>query len=288
MRNRSRMYCTGFLFFCGLWAGCGPTAKIESTEITLLRSPVLPRDPTDPQWEKMPSFTAKLLLQDLVEPRLLDPSTAAVSVKGVTNGVDMMFRLQWADSTMDDRYAIEAFSDACAIQFLNEQANDLPAPQMGEDGRSVEITYWNACWQAIVNGRGDSLRALYPNSAIDHYPFQTRALAPGSAEKQQMAMRYAPARALGNDMGGPRQQPVQDLVAEGPGSLRPASLRLSQGTGSRSAEGWMVVISRPLTASLKKGGRSHIALAIWDGHRREVGARKMRTGWIPTLIKEGL
>ena len=31
-----------------------------------------------------------------------------------------------------------------------------------------------------------------------------------------MAKRYAPARALENPMSGPRTEPVQDLIAEGP------------------------------------------------------------------------
>ena len=43
-----------------------------------------------------------------------------------------------------------------------ENEPTVPAPQMGEAGRSVEITYWSAAWQAIVDGRGDTIQDVYP------------------------------------------------------------------------------------------------------------------------------
>ena len=88
---------------------------------------------------------------------------------------------------------------------------------MGETKRPVEITFWRADWQASVNGRKDDLQALYPNTTMDHYPFNAKPLAPGSPEQKQMAMRYAPAEAMGNRRVGPRESPVEELVAEGPG-----------------------------------------------------------------------
>ena len=54
----------------------------------------------------------------------------------------------------------------------------------------------------------------------------------GSSEKTLPRwQRYAPARALGNQMAGPRKQPVQDLVADGPGTLRPAKRNRSIAAG---------------------------------------------------------
>jgi DMSO reductase family type II enzyme heme b subunit len=100
-----------------------------------------------------------------------------------------------------------------------------------------------------------------------------------------MAKRYAPARALGNPMAGPRQSPVQDLVATGPGTLRPAEKMVSSGTGKATPNGWAVVIARPLPAGVRSGGRSQVAFAVWQGQKREAGARKMRTGWIPLSLE---
>jgi DMSO reductase family type II enzyme heme b subunit len=100
-----------------------------------------------------------------------------------------------------------------------------------------------------------------------------------------MAKRYAPARALGKPMAGPRQSPVQDLVATGPGTLRPADRTVSSGSGKATPNGWAVVIVRPLPAGVRPGARSQVAFAVWQGEKREAGARKMRTGWIPFSLE---
>ena len=105
-----------------------------------------------------------------------------------------------------------------------------------------------------------------------------------------MAMRFAPARALGNDMARPASgSPVADLIAEGPGTLARAPENQSTGTGRRTAEGWEVLLVRPLPAAARAVGsaRLHVAFAVWDGGRAEVGARKMRSVWIPITLGSG-
>ena len=157
---------------------------------------------------------------------------------------------------------------------------------MGQAGRPVDIAFWRADWQASVDGRPDSLTSLYPNAAIDHYPFEAKPLAPGSAAQQEAATRYAPAQALGNRRVGPRAQPVEDMVAEGPGTIA-AARATSRGKGVRTATGWAVVIARPMPAGLAPNVRTAIAFAVWDGAAREVGARKMRTIWVPLSVRGG-
>jgi hypothetical protein len=156
---------------------------------------------------------------------------------------------------------------------------------MGEGGQPVEITYWRASWQAAVNGRPDTLVALYPGAKVDHYPFESASLAPGSPEQVAMARRYAPARALDNPMAGPRTTPVQDLVATGAGTLTAAPRTVSTGAGKPSAAGWSVMLVRPLPAGVRPGMRSQVAVAVWQGAKGEVGARKMRSGWIPLAVE---
>ena len=159
---------------------------------------------------------------------------------------------------------------------------------MGEPGRPVEITYWRATWQATVDGRGDSIRDIYPRATVDHYPFEAASLKEGSPAQHEMALRYAPARALGNSMAGPRTTPVQDLVAEGPGTISPAPNSEnsgSRGCGKRTAEGWAVVIVRRLPAGLSANTPSQVAVAVWQGAEEEAGPRKMRTGWIPLTLE---
>jgi len=264
---------------------CGQKPPAPTAEVVAVTQAAIPADPADVAWQGAPPHIAPLLLQDMVEPRLLKASVAEVRVRAITDGTRIAFRLEWTDSSKDDLPGAARFTDACAVQLPAIPAGDVPAPQMGEKGRPVQITFWRASWQAVVDGRGDSIRDLYPRAAVDHYPFEAEALAKGSAAQKEMAARYAPARALGNPMAGPRQRPVEDLVAEGPGTLAPAPAAGSGGMGKRTADGWSVVISRALPQGMSPGKRSQAAFAVWQGSDQEAGSRKMRTGWIPLLIE---
>jgi hypothetical protein len=271
-----------------LLAGCqAEPAHEAATEVHALRRDAIGTDPADGVWQDAPEYRASLLLQDMVEPRLLAPSTPEVRVRALTDGTRLAVRLEWPDASANDVPGPAKFSDACAIQVPTAATADVPAPQMGEAGRPVEITYWRASWQATVDGRPDDVKALYPGAAVDGYPFDAASLAQGSPEQVAMAKRYAPARALGNDLAGPREQPVQDLVSEGPGTLRPAERARSQGRGRRTASGWSVVLVRPLAAGGSGEMPRSIAFAVWSGENGEAGARKMRTGWVPLRIEGG-
>jgi len=80
---------------------------------------------------------------------------------------------------------------------------------------------------------------------------------------------------------------VQDLRAEGPGTITPATETKSAGKGVRDASGWQVVIVKPLPDGLRGKTRSQVALAIWNGSHKEVGPRKMRSVWIPLALGGG-
>jgi DMSO reductase family type II enzyme heme b subunit len=266
-------------------AGCGRSAK-QVNEVVAVSVAKLPAGPADPQWGALPEHKAALLLQDLVEPRLLKPSTAEVRVRAAASGSEIAFRLAWADPVVNDLPGPGRFPDGCAVQIPRVHDANPPDPQMGQDAKPVEITFWRADWQASVNGRPDTIRALYPNATVDHYPFEAKPLDPGSAAQKEMARRYAPAEAAGNRRAGPREFPVEDLLAEGPGTLAPDPAGSSRGRGERTKDGWSVLIVRKLPAGLAPKERTQIAFAVWEGSRAEAGARKMRTGWIPLSLQE--
>ena len=265
-------------------AGCAAPPQPAAVEVQAVWRDAIPAGPDEAAWKGVPRYMAGLILQDLVEPRLLKPSTPRLGVQAATDGTRVAFRLTWDDATQDERPGSARFSDACAIQVPQQTAPDLPDPQMGQAGRPVEITFWRASWQASVAGREDTIQSLYPGAVVDHYPFEAPSLQPGSEAQQTFATRYAPAQALGVRREGPRTSPVEDLVGEGPGTLRPADKGFSEGTGRRTATGWEVLIVRPLPNGLTPGGRSQIAFGVWDGAQAEVGARKMRSGWVPMSI----
>ena len=269
-----------------LLPGCR-RAPVRTNEVVIIPARSIPLSPTDPVWESAPEHVGKLLPQDLVDPRLLTATTAEVRVRSVTNGSDVAFRLEWTDATQSDMPGPSKFLDGCAIQIPKTIEPNPPDPQMGQAGHPVEVSFWRADWQASVNGRKDTIREIYPNAAIDHYPFEAKSLEPGSTAQKEMASRYAPSQAVGNRRVGPRESPVEEMTAEGPGTLSPAPDRKGRGAGVRTKDGWAVVIARKLPEGLAPNTRTQIALAVWEGSGNEVGARKMRTGWIPLAMRAG-
>jgi hypothetical protein len=282
-----RVAAVGFLMVATTLAvvGCRQAPPAPTNEVVAMSRSSLPSGPTDPVWNELPVHVAPLLLQDIVEPRQLAPTTREVRVRAVSDGLKVAFRLEWSDATRDDRPGPARFSDACAVQVPAKIDRDVPAPQMGEAGRTVEISFWRASWQAVVDGRGDTIQDLYPLASVDHYPFEAASLEKDPQARSEMALRYAPARALSNWMSGPRRNPVEDLIAEGPGTLSPARETQSSGKGERTETGWSVVIVRPMPTGLAPLTRSQVAFAVWEGSRQEGGSRKMRTGWIPLSLK---
>ncbi len=286
MIARALRITAALLIACAVSAPAHGAVAAVAAQITLAQSAALPASVEDGAWAKVPVVLVPLVLQDMVEPRLLVVSTPEVRVRALTDGERVAFLLEWDDATGDDMPKPSQFSDACAVQLPAASTADVPAPQMGEPGRPVEVSYWRAAWQAAVDGRPDTVQSLYPNSTVDHYPFDAEPLKKDPEAQQAMAKRYAPARALGNPMAGPRQQPVQDLLAEGPGTLSPAP-QVSTGSGKRTSNGWAVMIVRPLPQGLMPGKRTQVAFAIWNGANGEVGARKMRSVWVPLAREAG-
>jgi DMSO reductase family type II enzyme heme b subunit len=277
---------SGFTIVAALCcAGCRQTTPMPPSNVVAKAVAALPTDPADDAWKDAPQYTAKLILQDLVEPRLLKPSTSEVRVRAMSDGRFLACRLEWDDASTNDLPGPAKFLDACAIQLPATTEPTVPAPQMGEQGRPVEICYWNAAFQAMVDGRADSLAALYPNAAVDHHPFEAKSLEKDPTAQREMAARYAPARALGNMQAGPRESPVEDLVAHGPSTLSRAPSNRSKGRGVRTASGWDVVIVRPLPSGFSTEAPTQIAFAVWQGGAQEVGARKMRTAWVPITLE---
>lgn len=268
-----------------LFVGSCRRTQVPTPEVNVVQAKEITLDPNAAVWDAVSLHVSKMILQDLVEPRLLEPSTPEVQVKAITNGTEIAFRLEWIDETQNDLPEPNHFIDGCAVQLPAKIETNVPAPQMGEVGKTVEISYWRADWQAIIEGRADSITSIYPNASIDHYPSEAKPLENNPQALSEAAMRYAPARALGNRRSGPRDQPVEDMIAEGPGTLSPAPNAVSKGKGVRTAKGWAVVMTRPLPTGFSVSAPSQIAFAVWEGARTEVGARKMRTGWVPLIMK---
>ena len=260
-------------------------AQTATVEVNVQQVKEITLEPNAAVWNDVPLHMSKMIPQDLVDPRLMEPSTAEVQVKAISDGTQIAFRMEWLDPTQNDVPGPKHFIDGCAVQLPAKADPNVPAPQMGEAGKSVEISFWRADWQAIVEGRADAITSIYPNASVDHYPSEARSLQGNPPALAEAASRYAPAQALNNRRTGPRDQPVEDLIAEGPSTLAPAPTAVSKGKGVKTKDGWAVVISRPMPAGFTTATPSQVAFAVWEAAHGEVGARKMRTGWVPLIMK---
>jgi hypothetical protein len=255
------------------------------SEVLAKRVSQLPLDdPLSPLWSEVPEHTEKLLLQDQTDPKQTSVSIPEIRIRAMHDGSWLAVRLEWEDSTKDVMTDVNRFSDGVALQFPMNAGGDVPDAAMGLKGKPVRIHHWKASREAFGKGE-DPLKALYPNARIDHYPFEA---APNDAERDQMVLRYSPARALGNPVAS-ISGPVVDLWAEGFGTLTADTRSISKGHGVYEGGRWFVVISRPLDSSptdaLRPGNRTYMAVAVWDGSHGDVGSRKMRSGWIPFEIE---
>lgn len=282
---RHQLLWTGVLVLASVGGLACRRAATPTPDVVATVAPAVPETPGDAAWDAAPEHVERLLLQDLVEPRLMAASTAEVRVRAIASPTEVAFRLEWNDASLDDLPGNGRFVDGCAVQVPAAADPSAPDPQMGQLGKGVQIVYWRADWQATVDGRGTAIQDLYPNATVDHYPFEAPSLEQGSDAQRQMASRYAPAEAAGNRRGGSRTSAVEDLMAEGPGSLSPAASHTARGTGTRTPHGWSVVIVRPTPNGLSPSGRTQVAVAIWEGSAKEAGARKMRSGWVGLRLR---
>lgn len=272
-------------------AGCSrqPAHVTDQITATLVKGGLPFEDPSSNLWQQAPECSAPLLKQDVTEPMLTEAGVDRVNVRALHNGEWIAFRLEWIDSTQDLIPRPGHTSDAAAIQFPFEAGDQLPDQAMGEKGKGVRIWYWKAVWQddatrAQAKG-GDRIASLYPNAAIDHYPFRAN-----ESARAEMEKRYAPARAAENPITVlPGSGPVQVLMAEGFGNTRVAPAQTGRGKGQWENGRWITTIARPLAGGadlgdLIAGKRGYLALAIWDGAKSDAGSRKMRSTWIPLVL----
>lgn len=275
-------------------AACSRAPQVDTQQVKakLLAQPLPLEDPASKLWDQATEHPAALMVQDVAEPKLVEPGVTLVSVRALHNRDWVVFRLAWADATENLIPVSGRSSDAAALQFPLAQSADVPDAAMGQAGKGVRIWYWKAVWQDDATraqaGGPDRIASAYPNAAPDHYPY---AAAKDAAARAEMEKRYAPANAAGNPiLARPNPGPVQVLMAEGFGNTTTTPAQTAKGRGNWKGGMWMVTIARPLRGGelgdLEPGKRGYLAVAVWDGEKAHTGSRKMRSGWIPFLLEE--
>jgi len=222
-----------------------------------------------------------LVPQLVTTPQEPAPSVGKVTVRAVRNDDHVGFLLEWQDATANARTALAGFGDMAAVAFPVKNTATPPAPFMGNAGGRVQILQWRADWQTDVERGPITLAELYPNAYGSDFYTEDHV-----SQEDAKAYRFSSRQAMGAQHG----TAVQDLMAEGFGSLTTRPQQTGRGEGAHDGAGWRVVITRPQAgdgdsaAALAPGTKTHLAVAVWDGAHGEVGARKAWAGWMPLEI----
>lgn len=288
-----------------------PPAEAEPLDTPLI-IPVMmikgaiPESPASGAWNGVDSVRVPLSGQVVAKPKNFNPSVKWVDVQAVSNGKEIGIRLSWQDGTRDDAFIRhEDFKDAAAVQFPVKVTKlpEKPHFAMGNPDEIVNIWHWKAEWDKDSSGMAD-MEDTYPNMAMGSSgfyiyepqfsdPLTKRITAIDSGMGKEEGV-FNPGLAAGNIFSNPakRVSPVEDLNAEGFGTLTTQEKQNVKGKGNWSNSEWSVVFTRTLSspdsndAQLDKWGEyAPVAFAVWDGSSGERDGMKAISGWHYLKIK---
>ncbi len=235
----------------------------------------IPADPRAPVWDKVVGITIPLSSQIIANPRAFalpkgKSSVRQVAVKSINNGREIAFLLEWDDSS--ENAALDntaAYRDAAAMEFPVKKAGEKETPYFGMGHGDKMVNIWQ--WKADLEGgkeRAVPLGASYPGEGLKY-----------SVDWYQGRIYNLPPK------GKERKGTVEDLNAEGFGTLTLQDSQDIMGKGLWSGGKWRVVFFRSITtkdkedAVFKKGTTMPIAFAIWDGGNLEKDGQKSISTW---------
>ena len=172
----------------------------------------LPEAANDPAWDTAEPMDVRLTGQVVVAPRWQNPSIELVTMKAMTDGTDIVFRLVWddpfADTTHDEEQELDAseisavgafnsyvegdgmvprkletFRDAVAIQFPTKPTTGTAKPHFLRGGGSNPVQLWR--WKA---DEADGERGGAEEAVARGW---RQALKPQAEDKQQVAAKAA-------------------------------------------------------------------------------------------------
>lgn len=275
-------------------APSAPTPAAAYSEFVALRRAleVAAVGAADPVWEGVAATRQPLIGQFLIAPKPTTPSVTEVEVRAIHDGRTIAFLLRWEDASRDDGLAVTAHSDACALQFP-VKGKALPFFFMGQPGLPVHILHWKA-WRSRDAEEGrQGVHTAYPNMTVDMYNFDYPEKHPLTDMPQETKDIFLPARAADNPVARGAAGVVEELNAEGYGGDMVAKKTAhSHGEAFWKDGRWTVLVRRPLavddplSVAFAPGGRMQVALAVWEGGRRESGARKaVSPAWAEILLE---
>lgn len=273
------------------------TNVIAQGGVTVVRvdAGAIPTEPLSVTWQKAPVVEVALLPQQMAMPTLTKSSIDKIKVQALNDGESIGWRVSWADTTADMTVESGRFTDAVALEL---PLSDKAAPMMGgirAQGGKVQILYWKALWQKDINEGFQDVQDVYPNYWADLYWFAEGGFPYHVPEAFQnpVSQQWFVGYQAGNPVSAfSRLQPVEELVAEGWGTLTHQPQSVTAGRGVWDGKQWSVVFVRPLKTDdatdhqfvMDKPGQ--VAFAVWQGSEENVGGRKHWSNWISYQIQQ--
>lgn len=244
-------------------------------------------DPESEFWDGLPSLQFPVAGQNITTPMLLGTPIKQLTISSANNGTWIAFHVRWNDATRNvNTSKTEAFRDAVAIMLPILNETKPPFLGMGEVAKPVNVWHWKADWQQDIDTFFQDLQQAHPNVWVNFYPFaqanQSNVI-PGVAN---LSKSFISGWAANNPLSNPfKITPVEDLIAEGFGTLTTQPHQDVIGRGVWKDGQWQVVFARPLVTSdgsdvqFRSGSSRFVAFAVWDGANNEVDGRKSISNW---------
>lgn len=238
-------------------------------------------DPWDSVWDGAPSREVALSAQNIAPP-FGGGTVQGLTARALHDGRQLYVLLEWADDAPNDAVnGFEDFSDAAAIQFPAAAADGLPPFTMGGPGSPVNIWQWKAVWQTDIDSGFATLQTRYPDTVTDGYQNEGDPL-------------NRPAEFVGNPLAQrDHDSPVENLIAEGFGTLTHADTQDVAGSGAWRDGQWRALFARPFVpaddslASFEVGTGTNVAFAVWDGGSDDRNGVKSIATYVELTIGEG-
>ncbi|MBM3270505.1 MAG: hypothetical protein FJZ01_22955 [Candidatus Sericytochromatia bacterium] len=283
----SAPFAVGFAALLAAGAAAAPAAPAGLVSQPVKATIQTIMSPSAAAWAGAPKFEVRTMPQLIAQPNQPKPSVDKLMVRSLYSVESgwIAFHLEWRDATKDETPRPGQWADVVAIEFPLD-AKSPPAPMMGHrPGGRVQIIQWRADWQKDVDKGETTVKDLYPNAVVDTPVEKVYQYADSQA--------FSAGRAIGNIVSQAKHfYSVQDLMAEGFGTLTPKPVQNALGKGVWEKGTWKVVIARPMetltdpaAAPLHRGAPAEVGFAVWNGSAGERGARKGWAGWVPLAIK---
>ena len=213
-------------------------------------------------------------------------SVHTARLEATTDGRVIAWRLSWADPEANMSLDTGRFCDAAALQFaVGADASYM----MGGPNQLVQILHWKALWQHDIDDGFQDVQDLHPNYWADLYWFASGEFPypVPAAFADPVSRQWFPALVAGNPVAAwGRTQPVEELSAEGYGTLTHQPQQITIGRGVWQDDHWTLILARPLVTNddadfqFLPGTTGRVGIAVWEGASGNVGGRKHWSQWI--------